>query len=293
MLKKLEKLELALFLCVVAVLAGPAMGQTYDWITAPSQDVVLGFVTPGRIGEVFVKQGDKVKLGDNLAKLDDSAEQAATEQLEKQSKSTINARYAQAQSDQKNIDLEKFTELYGKGLVTQLEYRNAEVEAKVAALRVELAMFDQDQAVLKYKESAMNLARMTLKSPIDGMVEKIAAQPGESADKDGKIMRVVNIDPLYIDVPISRSDAGRLSLNHPAQVTFSDESLKAVGKVIFIAAVANAGSDTVTVRIELPNPSLRRAGEHVKINFNFEPGTAATAPATATTSPSSKESNKE
>jgi RND family efflux transporter MFP subunit len=294
MLKKLKKIELSLFLFVVPVLSASVLGQTYDWITAPSQDVVLGFVTPGRIGQVFVKQGDKVKQGETLAQLDDSAEQASTEQLKLQSESTINARYAQAQADQKRVDLDKFTELYDKGLVTQLEFRNATVEAKIAELRVELAKFDQQQAVLKFKEADLNLSRMTLKCPIDGLVEKIAAKEGESADRDGKIMRVVNIDPLYIDVPISRADASRLSLNHPAQVTFSDQAVKAaIGKVIFIAAVANSGSDTVTVRIELPNPSLRRAGEHVKIDFNFEPGKATTAPATATTSPSSKESNKE
>ena len=293
MLKKTKKINLALLLFVMSALCASALGQAYDWITAPSQDVELGFVTPGRIGDVFVRQGDKVKQGDTLAKLDDSAEQAATEQLRLQSISTINARYAQAQADQKHVDLEKFTELFGKSLATQLEFRNAEVEAKIADLRVELAKFDLEQAVLKYQESNLNLSRMTLKSPIDGMVEKIAAQPGESADKDGKIMRVVNIDPLYIDVPISRGDANRLSLNHPANITFSDTSVHGVGKVIFISAVANSGSDTVAVRIELPNPSLRRAGEPVKIDFNFAPGTATTAPATATTSPSSKESNKE
>ena len=257
-----------------------ASAQTIEPITIPSQDVVLSFVMPGRIDSIPVKQGDRVKTGDLLIKLDDAAEQASAEQLKRQAEDTIKIRYAEAQFDLKKVMLEKMEAAQQKSVATEIEVAQARLEAKSADLSLELARFEKTQAELKYKEVTATLKRMSLLSPFDGLVERINAQPGESADRDVKIMRVVKIDPLYIDAPISRQQSDRLRLEQAVKVGFHDDSAPQTGKIIFIASVADAGSDTVTVRVELPNPSLRRAGERVTIDFGPEGvATTATAPA--------------
>lgn len=270
-----------IIIVAAAILLGElgASAQTIEPITMPSQDVILSFVMPGRIDSIPVKQGDRVKTGDLLIKLDDAAEQASAEQLKRQAEDTIKIRYAEAQFDLKKVMLEKMEAAQQKSVATEIEVAQARLEAKSADLSLELARFEKTQAELKYKEVTATLKRMSLLSPFDGLVERINAQPGESADRDVKIMRVVKIDPLYIDAPVSRQQSSRLRLEQAVKVGFHDDSAQQTGKIIFIASVADAGSDTVTVRVELPNPSLRRAGERVSIDFGPEGvATTATAP---------------
>ncbi len=271
-----------IIIVAAAILLGElgASAQTIEPITMPSQDVILSFVMPGRIDSIPVKQGDRVKTGDLLIKLDDAAEQASAEHLKQQAEDTIKIRYAEAQFDLKKVMLEKMEAAQQKSVATEIEVAQARLEAKSADLSLELARFEKTQAELKYKEVTATLKRMSLLSPFDGLVERINAQPGESADRDVKIMRVVKIDPLYIDAPVSRQQSSRLRLEQAVKVGFHDDSAQQTGKIIFIASVADAGSDTVTVRVELPNPSLRRAGERVSIDFGPEGvATTATAPA--------------
>ena len=271
-----------IIIVAAAILLGElgASAQTIEPITMPSQDVILSFVMPGRFDSIPVKQGDRVKTGDLLIKLDDAAEQASAEQLKRQAEDTIKIRYAEAQFDLKKVMLEKMEAAQQKSVATEIEVAQARLEAKSADLSLELARFEKTQAELKYKEVIATLKRMSLLSPFDGLVERINAQPGESADRDVKIMRVVKIDPLYIDAPVSRQQSSRLRLEQAVKVGFHDDSAQQTGKIIFIASVADAGSDTVTVRVELPNPSLRRAGERVSIDFGPEGvATTATAPA--------------
>lgn len=271
-----------IIIVAAAILLGElgASAQTIEPITMPSQDVILSFVMPGRIDSIPVKQGDRVKTGDLLIKLDDAAEQASAEHLKRQAEDTIKIRYAEAQFDLKKVMLEKMEAAQQKSVATEIEVAQARLEAKSADLSLELARFEKTQAELKYKEVTATLKRMSLLSPFDGLVERINAQPGESADRDVKIMRVVKIDPLYIDAPVSRQQSSRLRLEQAVKVGFHDDSAQQTGKIIFIASVADAGSDTVTVRVELPNPSLRRAGERVSIDFGPEGvATTATAPA--------------
>ena len=270
-----------IIIVAAAILLGElgASAQTIEPITMPSQDVILSFVMPGRIDSIPVKQGDRVKTGDLLIKLDDAAEQASAEQLKRQAEDTIKIRYAEAQFDLKKVMLEKMEAAQQKSVATEIEVAQARLEAKSADLSLELARFEKTQAELKYKEVIATLKRMSLLSPFDGLVERIYEQPGVSADRDVKIMRVVKIDPLYIDAPVSRQQSSRLRLEQAVKVGFHDDSAQQTGKIIFIASVADAGSDTVTVRVELPNPSLRRAGERVSIDFGPEGvATTATAP---------------
>ncbi|GAG34345.1 unnamed protein product, partial [marine sediment metagenome] len=122
--------------------------------------------------------------------------------------------------------------------------------------------------------------RMTLKSPIAGRIEQLYVQRGESVDALQKVARVVRIDPLWVDVPVPLAEARDIRPKHAAKVTFDSGggAVTVTGKVIHVAAVADAASGTRTVRVEVPNDSRpgRPAGEQVKVSF---PGAVAKATA--------------
>lgn len=114
----------------------------------------------------------------------------------------------------------------------------------------------------------LQVERMRIKSPISGKIEKIYQQVGESVDGLQKVIRVVKTDVLWIDVPVPLEQARDLKCGQRAQVSFPAAGGDPVeAKIIHVAAVADAASDTLTIRVEVANASGRPAGEHVKITF--------------------------
>jgi multidrug efflux pump subunit AcrA (membrane-fusion protein) len=109
---------------------------------------------------------------------------------------------------------------------------------------------------------------MSLKSPIDGRVEKVEVEVGESVNGLGDVVRLVNTDQLWIDVPVPLAKGRTLKLGQTAKVKFPDaEQAPVEGKIIYISTVADAASSTLRTKIEVPNKLKRPAGEHVRVIF--------------------------
>ena len=237
-------------------------------VTKPSQDVTLSFLGPGRIGQVLVKAGDAVSADDPLVKQDDAAEQLKLEQLQAQANDTTNIQAAQADLAQKEVDLDKLEKGKGKGVVTPWELDHARLDVKIAELRLALARFEHKQDQRKFDEARIHVERMKMTSPIAGKVEEIFVEPGESVNALDEVIRVVRINPLWIDVAVRLEDTLPLENGQRARVEFDGSKAAVVdGRIIHIAAVADAASNTLTVRVEVPNETHRPAGEHVKVSF--------------------------
>lgn len=259
-----------------------AFAQEYAGITKPSGDVALAFVRPGKVDNLHVKEGDPVKAGQVLVELDNTAEQVQVAQLKAQAENTMQMTAAKLQLDQSELELKRYQAVAGviySGVraVTDLEVERAELEVRIARLRAELAEFEHTQDQLKYQEALKQLERMRLVSPIEGRVEKLVAKAGEAADALTPVIRVVNIDPLYVEVFVQREVASALRVGGSAEVRFVQPTGKsALGKIIHISQVADAASDTLMVRVELPNPTVRAAGERVTVKYVQEPQAAQT-----------------
>jgi RND family efflux transporter MFP subunit len=247
---------------------GIARAEGIEAITKPSEDVTLSFVLAGRIAKVLVKEGDEVKENQLLVQQDDAAERTKLDQLKADAEETVRIRAQEAQLAQKTVDLHKLEEAFEKKAVSKWDVEHARLEVAMAELSLELAKFQHTQNQLKYEETKIQVERMRLESPIPGKVEKVSVKVGESADALAQVIRVVKIDPLWVEVPVPLADARKLKVARPAQVRFADNPGQlAAGRVIHIGAVADAASDTLTVRVELPNPTGRPAGEHVGVSF--------------------------
>jgi len=238
-------------------------------ITNPSADITLSFVQPGRIAKVYFKEGDPVQANKVLVQQDDAVEQAQLAHIKAQSEDTTQIRASQASLDQKTVDLKKLENAAAKDAATDLEVEHARLDVKIAELSLEVAKFEQEQAKRKYEEFKIRVENMKLKSTIDGRIEKIDVEAGESVNALADVVRVVQIDPLWIEVPVPLEKTTTLSNEKNVTVIFpGPEKTATEGKIIFIAAVADAASGTLRVRIEVPNKSNRPAGEHVTVIFS-------------------------
>jgi RND family efflux transporter MFP subunit len=248
-------------------------------VTRPSADITMSFVQPGRIAAVHLKEGDAVKADQALVQQDDAAEQVLLSQLAAQCEDMTQIRAGEASLAQKKVDLQKLEKAAAGNAATALEVEHAKLDVRIAELSLDLARFQHEQELRKYHEQNIRVRNMQLRSPIDGSVEKIDVEVGESVNTTTEAIQVVQIDPLWIDVPVPLPQAMGLKVGTAAQVTFeaSDRPAHSAGqtavsstlpgKIVFVAAVADAASGTLRVRLEVPNKARRPAGEHVLVAF--------------------------
>jgi len=260
--------SIAIGIMASAVSVGADSGAGITAITNPSADVTLSFIQLGRIAKIHVGEGALVKAGQILIEQDDTVEQVRLAQLEAESQNTIDIQASEASLSQKQVDLKKLEMAATLKAATELEVEHAKLDVKIAELSVELARFEHGQAQRKYDEAKKQIVNMSVKSPIDGRIEKVEVETGESVNALESVIQVVQINPLWIDVPVPLTQAISLREGNSAIVRFpAPQEASAEGAIIFIAAVADAASDTLKVRVQVPNRSLRPAGEHVRIVF--------------------------
>jgi RND family efflux transporter MFP subunit len=237
-------------------------------ITRPSADIVLSFVQPGRVVKVHFKEGDFVKADQILVQQEDAVEQAQLLELKAESEDTTKIRAGEASLAQRKVDLQRLEMAAERKAATPLEVEHARLDVKIAELSLELAKFERDQAGRKCEEQKARIASMKLRSPIEGQVEKVDVEAGESVNALAQNVQVVQIDPLWIDVPVPVADATGLHREGAAAVEFPGPAkTSAAGRIIFVGTVADAASGTLRVRVEVPNKARRPAGEHVMVSF--------------------------
>jgi len=269
---RITKICLSLLIVCIAIPAVPIQADFEPGIaaiTAPSADITLSFVQPGRIAEINIKEGESVKAGQVLVQQYDAVERANLAQLEAASLNTLNIQAGEASLAQKQVDLKKLEKAAALNAATALEVEHAKLDVKVAELSVKLAVFELEQAQRKFDEAKIQIDNMSLKSPIDGIIEKVEFETGESVNALEDVVRVVQINPLWIDTPVPLEKARDLRYGDKTHVIFPGSKETSVeGTIVFIGAVADAASTTLRVRIQVPNRSLRPAGEHVRVTFS-------------------------
>ena len=266
--KKLYVITTFVFCATAATFQNANAQIGIEAITSPSADVTLSFVQPGRIVQIIPQEGSTVTAGQVLVRQDDAFEQVRLEILKAQSENTSQLAASEATLGQKRIDLEKIEWAFERGASTSQEVAHASLDVKIAELGLEIAEFEHQQHRREYIAEKTRIDSMTLKSPISGRVEEIEVEVGESVSSSAPVIRVVRIDPLWIDVHVPLDQAMTLEFGQTAQVIFPDDvENPASGKITFIAAVADAGSSTLKTRLEVSNESDRPAGQHVTILF--------------------------
>jgi len=259
----------------------------------PRRDVALSFMRPGVVAKVLVAEGDRVKAGQAIIQLDDSAERIQVEQLRAEAEDMIRIEAAQAQWNQTQVDLKKIERAFLSGGATELELQHAKLDVEIKRLTLELERFNKKQNELKYQEAKVMLDRMRMLSPIDGTVETVAVKEGEGVEALARVVRVVQTDPLWIDVPVPLEQGPHgLAIGRAATVVFDSgdgEHRRATGKIIKIGSVADAAGGTLDVRVEVANPSHRPAGERVYVTFPPPEAAGGIGPDVVTSRPVVKE----
>jgi RND family efflux transporter MFP subunit len=206
-------------------------GKSLDCLLEPSLEVKLGSPVDGIIADIRVDRGASVRRGQALVLLNSQLEAAAVES------SRGKAEFAQRKAERND-------ELYKQQLISVQERDQLETEAKLAVLE------------LREREAALRLRTIT--SPIDGVVVDRLMAPGDQVSRSGSsVLRLMRLDPLYVEVVAPAELFGRVKIGMTAQVTADGvpQEKPYVARVTVIDRVIDAASGTFRVRLELRNPN--------------------------------------
>lgn len=233
-------------------------------ISRPSSQASLGFTVSARVTTVMIRDGDAVGPGDLLADQDVSVLDARIAQLRLESESDVELDAAKAELVQREQDQKKIGQAHAKGAATDLEFERAELEVVISRFRVKAAEEKKSMAALKLGEAEVERKQYFLRSSIKGRIENLKLTAGEAPKPMEPVLMVVNCDPLWIEVPLPLAHASSMSEGREVAVRFHNGDTERA-KVLFITSVADSASETVGVRLVLPNPKNRRAGERVTV----------------------------
>jgi len=262
-------------------LAAATTQQWFDAFThlAQGHTVTLSFLKAGKVSDMPVSLGEKVKKGQRIAQLDDAVEREKLEQLRAEATNDTRIKAAKAELTQQTLAIKGVEALVKTAAAPATELKKAELGLTLAELALKGAIFEFEQSRRKLRQAEIELTRMRLVSPIDGRVEKISANVGEAVNAMAPVVQIVKVgpQPLCVGATIPFREALRLRKGGPAFVRFGANGPIQQGKVAWIASQARGGTGELEVRVELPNPTGRPAGERVTVCFSV-PGSTAKPP---------------
>ena len=232
----------------------PAAAATFDCIIDPALSVKVGSPVPGVIGTISVDRGDRVKAGQELARLDSSVEAAALELGKARAADTseIGAKYAKAalaESDYNRgrglrsgeaISAQKLDELRSTLEVAKQELAQASLNRRLAQLEMERARALLEQRIIR--------------SPADGIVTQRGIGPGEYIHETASVVTVASTDKLFVEAYPPVGFFGRVRVGQVATVHLAVPSeIDRAATVAVIDQVFDAASGSFGLRLVMPN----------------------------------------
>jgi len=212
-----------------------------------SQSAIVKARVVGELMDLMVREGDAVKAGQVIARIDPVEYQAR----ERQAKLQADAAQAQVEIAQKQYDNNK--SLVDQGFISQ------------TALQTSLSSLNGAKATHMAAVAGLDVARKAMddsiiRSPIAGQISQRLAQPGERMALDGRIVEVVNLSQLEIEAALPPADASQIKVGMKAQLKVEGLEEPVRAKVLRISPSAQAGSRSVMVYLGVAGEDGLRQG---------------------------------
>ena len=234
--------------------AGMAQTAGYIGLIEPYRIVNVGSPQIGVLESVALDRGDVVKIGQVLATLQSSVEKAAMEVARYRSQMESGIRAKEVNKNLAERKRLRMDQLYGDQLIPFSDMDDAEAAKLYADMQLKDAQENKRLAEFEYKQTQEVIERMTIRSPVNGVVMERFHHPGERIENEA-ILKIAQMDPLNVEMilPIERYLSVKpgmralVILDSPVSGRYP-AIVKAVDKIL------DAASGTFGVRLELPNP---------------------------------------
>jgi len=269
-MRTLQPLCFGVFFLMLLTASLRAEPLEVDCLIEPHVHVKIGSPVPGVLDTVNVDRGDMVKKNQVLATLRSGVERSNMELAKARAEMEGDIEESKARLAYTDRKQQRMQELHSKQAVSFENLDEAQVNRVLADIALKRAVESKTLAELDYRRTVEVLKKMTIYSPINGVVVDRFQSPGEYVE-DQPVLQVAQIDPLNVEVILSVENRGSLSEGMTASVVPQEP----VGgtyqaTVTIVDKVVDAASGTFGVRLEMPNPGYRiNAGIQCKVIFDI------------------------
>jgi HlyD family secretion protein len=209
---------------------------------------------PLRVKEVLVQEGDLVRPGQVVVRLDtltleaQRAEALASVAAARENLAIVNASITRRQSEIElaQIEAERVGRMLADNASSQREYdvrrmTLATTKSGLAEERARLESAKQQVTVAQTKIATIQtrIDDATLTSPVLGRVLYRLAEPGEVLGAGGKVLTLVNLEDVYMEIFLPSARAAALKVGSEGRITVdSQPGRSAVGYVTFVSPEA-------------------------------------------------------
>lgn len=270
----------------------------------PEVQVKISSDVSGEIVDLFVKEGDTVKQGQLLLKIEPKIYMSIVERSQaavstaQANLMNSKARLTQVQAQFANADASfaRSKKLFDQGAISQSEFDQAKASFESAKADVQAAIetvsasdFNVNSAAASLKEANDNLNKTSIYAPVSGTISKLNVEKGErvvgtSQMAGTELLIIANLFEMEVSVDVNENDILRVHLGDTALVEVDAyNNRKFRGVVTEVANSANTTgltADQVTnfpVKVRILRKSYEDLLDPLKPSvYPFRPGMSAT-----------------
>jgi len=208
----------------------------------------------GRISRIFAREGDLVKSGQVLAKMDteeleaelakDKAKVAEAEEAENQVKAEIVQR--ESELKYQNQTYERNRALLARNVISREEMEQAQSKRDIAAAaldaskaKLETSRRSIEAAAAEVKRIQTQIADSILTSPVEGRVLYKLAEEREVLSAGGKVLTLINLGDVYMEIYLPSQQAARVAIGADSRIVLdAAPQYAARAKVSFVSPEA-------------------------------------------------------
>src|SRR3954471_11057285 len=238
----------------------------------------------GVITNVAVREGQRVKQGELLTRIDDQVPRLMAEAIKAKydiarAKATndVRQRYAQKATEVSQAELKRSTESierFAKSVsqsqldVEQLTVQKNRLEGEQAAQEQQIAVLEMKQQESELNTARAQITRRRIAAPFDGVIVQIYARKGEWAEPGQKVLRIVNVDRLKAEGFIRAEDATERVVGRPINLVVNPGGTQNTfgGKIVFVSPEVDPITGQVRIWADIDNRDGRlRPGQPARM----------------------------
>jgi len=199
----------------------------------------------GILQGVYVREGDYARAGQMLARFESSGQESELQ--------SAAAERASAQGELASAEwrLTQAEQLFKQGAIAEEELRT--IRSGVGSSRARLAA-----ANARVRSSSLNTRDTRVLAPTSGVIEKRFVEPGEHIATGGQLFTLVRNDILELAAAVPEKQANSVARGQKVQFLANGQAF--AGQVARLSPTVDPSSRSVTVYVQIPNPSGQLKG---------------------------------
>ena len=233
-------------------------GRITKSFTEPIEKSVAASPEPGIVAKSFVKEGDRVQVGERLAALNHAVLKESLTIAIARAESTARLDAAKSQLAMTKSQLEAIESLVEGGHTNKFEVEQKQAEYEVAYAELRTAEDEQKLNKLEVDRIRAQLNDRFITSPIDGYVTEVHKQPGENiSNNEPEYATVVRVEKLKVRFYLDSDTLHSTNVNDKVTVLIGRSRSRHDATVTFVSPVIDPDSGLGRLDVRIENPDLK------------------------------------